>query len=331
MNVIPLISISLLLLMSFITASDEYFPPSTYPIANADSPIVSLGRELFHDPILSKDSTVSCASCHSQFNAFAHSDHSLSHGIADRIGTRNAPALINLAWSDSFMWDGASFSLEAQVLTPLTAHHEMDNSLDTILRRLNKHPKYSYLAQHAFGDSIIKTKHVLKAIADYESTLISRNSRYDSMRLHLVQFTEQEQKGYALFKQHCNRCHEEPLFTNGQFANTALPIDTMLNDLGRFRITQDSAHLRHFKIPTLRNLLYSFPYMHDGRFKRLRDVLNHYVNGINMHDETRSIKTHIPLSTNDMTDLLSFLHALTDRTFIFNTTFSTNQNPVRNQ
>ena len=326
-----LIAISLLLLMSFISAKDDYFPSPNYPIADMHSPIVELGRALVHDPILSKDSTISCASCHSQYNAFAHSDHALSHGIGDRIGMRNAPALINLAWSNSYMWDGASFSLEAQVMTPLTAHHEMDNSFDTILQRLNNHPKYSRFFAQVFGASPIQTKHVLKAIASYESTLISRSSRYDSMKLHLVEFTEQEQKGYALFKQHCDRCHTEPLFTSGQFANTALPIDTTLDDLGRFAITQDRAHIRHFKIPTLRNLLYSFPYMHDGRFNRLRDVLKHYAEGINMHDETRSIEKPIPFSSNDITDLMSFLHALTDRTFIFNKTFSNNHYPMRNQ
>jgi len=277
----------MLLLMSFISVNDEYFPEPTYPIADSDSPIVALGRELFHDPILSKDSTISCNSCHSQYNAFAHSDHALSHGIADRI---------------------------------------------TILRRLNNHQaKYSNLVQQAFGESPIKTKHVIKAIADFESTLISRNSRYDSMRSHLVEFNEQEQKGYTLFKQHCNQCHAEPLFTTGKFANNALPIDTSLNDLGRFRITHDSNHIRHFKIPTLRNVMYSFPYMHDGRFKRLRDVLKHYAQGINMHDEHRSIENPIPLNSNDITDLMSFLHALTDRTFIFNPAFSQIQNPQRNR
>lgn len=331
MRLITLISCSMLLLMSFISVNDEYFPEPKYPIADSDSPIVALGRELFHDPILSKDSTISCTSCHSQYNAFSHSDHALSHGISDQIGTRNAPALINVAWAESFMWDGASFSLEAQVLTPLTAHHEMDNSLDTILHRLRNHTKYSYLVQQAFGESPIQTKHVLKAIADFESTLISRNSRYDSMRLHLLQFTEQEQKGYQLFKQHCNRCHTEPLFTNGRFANNGLPIDTSLLDFGRFHITQDSAHLRHFKIPTLRNLLYSFPYMHDGRFKRLREVLKHYAEGINMHDNTRSIIKPIPLNSNDIIDLMSFLHALTDRTYIFNPAFSQIQNLQRNR
>jgi cytochrome c peroxidase len=322
MKNIMLITCSMLLLMSFMLEKEEYFPQPNHPIADSDSPIVALGRELFHDPILSKDSTISCSSCHSQYNAFAHSDHALSHGIADRIGIRNAPALINLAWSESFMWDGASFSLEAQVLTPLTAHHEMDNSLDTILHRVKNQTKYSNLIQQAFGESTIQTKHVLKAIAAYESILISRNSRYDSMRLQLLEFNEQEQKGYALFKQHCNRCHAEPLFTTGQFANNALPLDTSLNDLGRYRITQDSQHIRHFKIPTLRNLLYSFPYMHDGRFKRLRDVLKHYAQGINMHDEHRSIEYPIPLHSNDISDLLSFLHALTDRTFIFNPHYS---------
>jgi cytochrome c peroxidase len=319
------------LLMSFISVKLDDFQKPTYPIGNENSPLVLLGKTLFHDPLLSKDSSVSCNSCHSQYNAFSHSDHALSHGIRNRIGIRNAPALINLAWLESFMWDGASFSLEAQVLTPLTAHHEMDNSLDTILQRLNNHQQYSILFKDVFGELPIQTKHVIKSIAAYESILISKNSRYDSMRLHLVQFTEQEQKGYKLFKQHCNRCHTEPLFTTGQFANNGLPIDTSLNDLGRFRITQDSNHIRHFKIPTLRNVLYSFPYMHDGRFKRLRDVLKHYAEGINMHDETRSIKKTIPLSSYDITDLIAFLHALTDRTFIFNPAFSQIQNPQRNR
>ena len=172
---------------------------------------------------------------------------------------------------------------------------------------------------------------MIKAIADFESTLISRNSRYDSMRLHLVEFNEQEQKGYTLFKQHCNQCHAEPLFTTGQFANNALPFDTSLNDLGRFRITHDSNHIRHFKIPTLRNVMYSFPYMHDGRFKRLREVLKHYAEGINMHDNTRSIIKPIPLNSNDIIDLMSFLHALTDRTYIFNPAFSQIQNLQRNR
>jgi cytochrome c peroxidase len=314
----------MLLLMSFITAQVDYFPQSRYtiPDAHKDSSLITLGKQLFHDPILSRDSTISCASCHSQYNAFAHSDHALSHGINDRIGRRNAPALINLAWASTFMWDGASFSLEAQVLTPLTSPHEMDNSLDTILHRLRNQTKYSYLVQQAFGESLIQTKHLLKALAAFEAILISRNSRYDSMRLHLVEFTEQEQRGYALFKEHCNRCHTEPLFTNGDFANNGLSVDTTLNDLGRFRITQDSADMRHFKIPTLRNLLYSFPYMHDGRFKRLRDVLKHYAQGINMHDDHRDIPEPLHFTPNQEIELLAFLHTLTDTSFVFNPNYS---------
>jgi len=141
----------------------------------------------------------------------------------------------------------------------------------------------------------------------------------------IATFTEQESRGYALFKQHCNTCHTEPLFTNGSFANNGLPIDTVLNDLGRFAITHDSSDIRHFKVPTLRNLLYSFPYMHDGRFKRLRDVIKHYTQLIDFTDSFRDIPRPLLLNEREQTEILSFLHTLTDKTYIFNPEFSNYQ------
>ena len=312
------------LLMSFHLAMSDHLPIPIHSIAHLqnDSLKIALGKQLFYDPILSRDSSISCSSCHSQYNAFAHSDHALSHGINDRIGTRNASSLINLAWSKSFMWDGANFSLEAQVLTPLTSHHEMDNTIEEILRRLNDNKEYTLLFARAFGTTNIATTHLVQAMAAFESILISKNSRYDSMKMQLTQFTEQESKGYEVFKHHCNSCHTEPLFTNGTFADNGLSIDTTLNDLGRYRITLDSADLRHFKIPTLRNVQYSFPFMHDGRFKRLREVIHHYSSSIDMNDKHRDIPEPLHLSDNQITELLAFLYTLTDRTFLFNPSFS---------
>lgn len=322
-----LISISVFLLMAFKAGIPEYFPqPKTaIPDLHNDSSLIALGRTLFHDPLLSRDSSISCASCHSQYNAFSHSDHPLSHGINDRIGKRNAPSLVNLAWQKEFMWDGASFSLEAQALIPLTSPHEMDNTLDEIIHRLQQHDKYSTLFIQSFGDSKISTQRLIKAISAYESILISKNAKYDSVMQGIAAFSEQEAKGYTLFKQHCNACHAEPLFTNGSFANNGLSMDTALNDVGRFAITHDSSDIRHFKVPTLRNLLYSFPYMHDGRFKRLRDVIKHYSVLIDINDSFRDIPRPLLLNDREQTEILAFLHTLTDKTFIFNPEFSNYQ------
>ncbi|MEY3312900.1 MAG: hypothetical protein RLZZ578_420 [Bacteroidota bacterium] len=322
-----LIVFSILLLMGFRASIPDYFPQPHHPLPDArnDSMLIYLGKQLFHDPILSRDNSISCASCHSQYNAFAHSDHPLSHGINDRIGKRNAPALMNLAWLDEFMWDGGSFSLEAQTLVPLTTDHEMDNDPNIIVAKLQQHSKYPEYFLRTFGDTKITIARILRAIATFERTLISKNAKYDSVMQGIATFSDQESRGYALFKQHCNTCHTEPLFTNGSFANNGLPIDTVLNDVGRFAITHDSSDIRHFKVPTLRNLLYSFPYMHDGRFKRLRDVIKHYTQLIDFNDSFRDIPRPLLLNEREQTEILSFLHTLTDKTYIFNPEFSNYQ------
>lgn len=313
--------------MAFKAGLPEYFPqPKTaLPDLHKDSSLIALGRTLFHDPLLSRDSSISCASCHSQYNAFSHSDHPLSHGINDRIGKRNAPSLVNLAWQKEFMWDGASFSLEAQALVPLTSEHEMDNDPNRIITTLQHHQRYPEYFSKAFGDTTITIARLLRAIAAFERTLISKNAKYDSVMQGIAAFSEQEAKGYTLFKQHCNACHAEPLFTNGSFANNGLSTDTALNDVGRFAITHDSSDIRHFKVPTLRNLLYSFPYMHDGRFKRLRDVIKHYSEFIDINDSFRDIPRPLLLNDREQTEILAFLHTLTDKTFIFNPAFSNYQ------
>ena len=198
---------------------------------------VELGRALFYDPILSSNNIVSCASCHSQFTAFTHVDHSLSHGIEDRIGTRNSPALMNLAWHNSFMWDGAINHLDMQALAPISNHMEMDEKIGHVVNKLQHSNIYPKLYYKAFGDSLITGEHTLKAISQFLLTLVSTNSKYDSVMRRQSNFTAQEKNGYKLFQQNCSNCHKEPLFTNQQFENNGLPIDPTLNDFGRCKVT----------------------------------------------------------------------------------------------
>ena len=184
---------------------------------------IELGRALFYDPALSRDGTISCASCHSPYHAFAHTDHQLSHGIDDSVGTRNAPPLFNLAWHQQFMWDGAIHHLDMQSLAPLTHPGEMDENLDQVLNRLQGGSRYPKLFFQAFGDSTLSGENFLKALALFEASLVSATSKYDSVKWGQAQFTIQEAKGHALFQQHCNQGHTEPLFISDHYASHGPP------------------------------------------------------------------------------------------------------------
>ena len=235
-----------------------------------------LGRHLFYDPIISRDSSISCASCHLQATGFTHVDHQLSHGIDGKIGTRNSMTLINLAWNSNFHWDGGVNNLEVQAINPITSPTEMDEKLENVIIKLQNSPKYRALFSKAFGDEKISSQRLLKALAQFTVMLKSSNSKYDKVMRKEVIFTEQEQKGYKLFKNNCASCHNEPLFTNDRFEKNGLEIDTTLNDLGRIKITTKQEDALRFRIPTLRNIQFTFPYMHDGRFKNLTEVIKHY-------------------------------------------------------
>ena len=299
----------------------KHFPKPIYNFKNntLTEPKILLGKALFYDPLLSKDGSISCASCHSSYNAFAHTDHELSHGINDQIGFRNAPALFNLAWQQNFMWDGAINHLDMQALAPITHPKEMGENLIDVVIKLQASPLYKTLFKQAFKDTIITGERLLKAMSQFELTLISANSKYDKVMKKQTVFTEQEQSGYTLFKQHCNSCHAEPLFSNYAFANNGLPVDSTLNDYGKMNITQKSEDSLMFKIPTLRNLSYTFPYMHDGRFKKLHEVLQHYTKGVKQSVTlSHQLKNNINLTSNQKIDLLSFILTLNDSAFVFN-------------
>ncbi len=284
---------------------------------------VALGRALFYDPILSRNNIISCASCHSQYTAFTHVDHALSHGIDDKIGTRNSSALMNLAWQKLFMRDGSVSHLDMQALAPISNPLEMDESITHVVSKLQAGRLYPGLFYKAFGDSVITGEHTLKAISQFMLTFISSNSKYDSVMRKQSVFTNQENNGYNLFKKNCSSCHTEPLFTNNDFMNNGLPLDTTLNDFGRYRVTNNSNDSLKFKVPTLRNIEFSYPYMHDGRFKKLYDVINHYSSGVARSNTlSEELRKQIILSSNEKVDIVSFLLTLTDKSFLFNPNFS---------
>ena len=316
-------------LSAFIVVDYLFIIPKNWPTPEYDfskNPLtpekVFLGRNLFYDPLLSKNNKISCENCHSPYSAFTHIDHALSHGIYDSIGKRNSPALMNLAWKKTFMWDGAINHLDVQALAPISHVAEMGSSIKEVIDKLNHSAKYRKLFFKAFGDSLATGEKTLKSISQFLLTLVSSNAKYDKVKRHETTFTEQEENGYQLFKTNCSTCHQEPLFTNDEFANNGLALNNQLKDIGRMLVTKNKNDSLKFKVPTLRNIEYSYPYMHDGRFSKLSEVLNHYNSGINQSKTLApQLKNGITLTANDKVDLINFLITLSDKEFVFNKKF----------
>ena len=310
-----------------------YFPKPVYNFEN-NRPTPAgfvLGRMLFYDPILSRDSSTSCASCHQRFAAFAHIDHALSHGINGLIGKRNVPAIQNMIWQSSFMWDGAVNHLEQQPLAPITNPVEMDNELITLMNKLQHSKIYPAMFYAAFSDSQITSQHFLQAIAQFVGLMISCNSKYDAVMQHKDSFTTDESAGYQLFKQHCTSCHTEPLFTDNSFRNNGLKPDTTLHDLGRYNITHDATDSMKFKVPSLRNVELTYPYMHDGRFHKLEDVLAFYsVQSLHSGKADPLISNTINLTATEQQQIITFLKTLTDKTFVYDRRFDDPNKQMQN-
>jgi cytochrome c peroxidase len=281
---------------------------------------VTLGRHLFYDPVLSRDGTVSCASCHLQATGFTHVDHPVSHGIEGRLGKRNTLAIVNLAWAPNFHWDGGVHHLDVQPLNPITSAAEMDNALATVVTTLNGSRAYRARFARAFrGDSVATGQRVLLALAQFTSGLVSYRSRYDAYSRHApnADFTAQELTGLRLFRARCASCHREPLFTDYSYRNNGLAPDSLLRDAGRAGITGRLTDSLCFRVPSLRNVERTAPYMHDGRFRRLRDVLHHYANGLHQSPTLDpKLRAAAPLSDDEQKDLIAFLLTLTDAEFL---------------
>lgn len=285
-----------------------------------------LGRRLFYDPVLSQDSTISCASCHLQYTNFTHVDHQLSHGIRGLKGTRNTLAIINAAWIKNFMWDGGINNIEVQPLAPIQSPVEMNSSLNIILPRLNRSAYYQEKFRLAFGkDAEINSQNFLRALAQFMLSLQSYNSKYDKVMRHEagVEFSEAEKRGLKLFRKNCASCHTEPLFTNNSYENNGLAPDTVLKDGGRIRITRQPGDSLKFRVPSLRNIELSYQYMHDGRFRNLQMVLFHYNHDIrNTVNLSPKLKKPMNMSEQDKNDVIFFLKTLTDEEFLRNRDYS---------
>lgn len=286
---------------------------------------VDLGKKLFYDGRLSRDGNFPCASCHQQFAAFATFDHALSHGFDNQFTVRNAPGLFNLAWYREFHWDGGINHLEVQPLAPLTAPNEMAETVENVILKLKGDETYRRMFKAAFGTEEINSQRMLRALSQFMGIMVSSNSKYDKVQRGEASFSEPELRGYQVFKAKCASCHQEPLFTDQQYRNTGLPLDPTLRDLGRMRVTRLSEDSLKFKVPSLRNVMMTAPYGHDGRFFSVGAVIDHYrFNVVNGPTTDPQVKNRITMDLFEKNDLIIFLRTLTDSSFLADKRFSPN-------
>ncbi|MBQ0770084.1 MAG: cytochrome-c peroxidase [Bizionia sp.] len=294
---------------------------------------VALGKKLFFDKILSGDETQSCATCHSPQHAFSDSSPT-SAGIDGDFGMRNAMPLFNLAWNygERFNWDGSDLSIERQALTPVQNPVEMHSDWDDVVSKLSNHPEYPTLFKNAFGALPITKTLTTKALAQFERTLISGNSKFDKYLLGEATLTPQEENGLQVFMDeargdcfHCHGSPNNPLWTDNMFHNNGL--DSNFDDLGLGAFSGDPSDNGKFKSPSIRNLAYTAPFMHDGRFETIDEVINHYSEGLQNSSTIDPLMKKInqggvQLIPQDKADLKAFLLSLSDPSFLNNPDFN---------
>lgn len=306
------------------------FPPLQWPAAN---PLtiegVALGRRLFYDKGLSADYSISCASCHHPGQAFSDT-LGYSLGVGGAVGNRNGMPLFNLLWSNRFFWDGRAATLQEQVVQPIQDPVEMHLPLNQALDRLNQNPTYREGFGKAFGQAEATTDRVQKALEQFLLSLISYRSRFDQWRTGQATFTASEQRGFDLFMREyaapgsgrpagadCFHCHGNSLFTTRTFENNGL--DSVLKT-GFQQVTGSTGDRGKFKVPSLRNVALTAPYMHDGRFATLEEVVAHYDHGVvqsaTLNANLRVQNGSLGLSVQDRADLVAFLGTLTDSAFV---------------
>ncbi|MDU0807693.1 cytochrome-c peroxidase [Aquirufa regiilacus] len=303
------------------------FPSPIYELSS--NPVnqagFELGKELFNEPMLSRDNTIACAECHNQAYAFTHHGHDVSHGIDNRVGSRNAPPIQNMAWQKEFFWDGGVGNLDLFSIAPIENPLEMDENIGNVLGKLRKSTRYPALFQKAFGTSEINTQRFLKALSQFMLTLVSANSRYDKyVRNEGEILGTNELKGLKLFQEKCSSCHAGQLFTDQTYRNNGLYMQGS-KDQGRYRITEIETDKYKFKVPSLRNIDVTGPYMHDGRFLTLDAVLEHYNTGVqNTQNLDPLLAKKIPMTAEEKLQIIAFLRTLTDKAFLTNPNFSAN-------
>lgn len=294
------------------------FPEMQFPEGNELTKARwDLGKKLFYEKRLSIDQSISCGSCHKPSLAFAD-DLALSPGVFNRAGTRNAPSLANVGYHPYLLREGSVTSLEMQVLVPIQEHNEFNHNVVNIVDELKQDSIYANMSFEAYErpfDGFVLTR----AISVFQRTMVSGNSAYDqyAFQNNTTALGTTEKKGMELFfsnKTNCSGCHSGFNFTNYNFENNGL--DSIYADNGRFRLTNDSVDEALFKIPSLRNIGLTAPYMHDGRFTTLEEVIDHYNSGGQNHRNKSNLIQPLRLSQTEKTELIAFLNSLTDYSFI---------------
>ena len=296
----------------------SHFPEATYTFEN--NPITEygfkLGRKLFFDPILSIDNSVSCGNCHLQQVAFADGpNHPVSVGVEDRIGIRNAPSLANMAFFKEYFWDGGVTHLDFVPINAIESEFEMDETLSNVVDKLNQSDAYQALFKEAFGVNTITSPYLLHALSQFTLMMVSDKSKYDLYIRGEIDLSQQEMRGYQLFNQKCATCHSGNLQTDFSYRNNG--IDSIFSDVGRALITEIVSDEGKFRVPSLRNVERTAPYMHNAKFNSLKEVLDHYSSGIKQSSTLDPLlQEGIALSENDKNDIIAFLGTLTDYDFI---------------
>jgi len=304
-------------------SNKTYFLAELIPVpAPLDNPTTSdkaeLGRKLFFDKRLSLDGTIACASCHDPRKAFTD-QLTTSRGINGQVTERNSPSLLNSGFLKTAMFDAHLQTLELQVIVPIQEKTEMGHNMKVLIPQLRAIPEYQAAAKKIFNrdfDAFVLTR----SISAFERTLVSMNSKYDQyMRGDKDALSRDEKAGLKLFseKLYCTQCHPAPYFTTFEAENNGLYQDyEPIADKGRFRIHLDSNDIGKFKVPSLRNIELTFPYMHDGNLKTLVDVIAHYSKGGQRHPKQNKVIVPFALNEGEQKQLIAFLRSLTDTSYL---------------
>lgn len=281
-----------------------------------DKRVTDFGKQLFFDVRLSVDNSVSCASCHLPERAFTDG-RVKGEGVFGRTSMRNVPTLLNIVYQPHFMFDGAVPTLEMQALVPLKDTNEMGNDIQQLIHKLSAIPEYQALALALYGrdfDAFVLTR----ALGNFQRSLISQYSPFDKWYFNkdATDFSSSAERGYRIFseKLYCTSCHTPPAFTTYEILNNG--IDTLNLDEGLFRITGNSVDIGKFKVPTLRNISLTAPYMHDGSIENLYDLIQYYSKGGYKHQNQDLRIKPFELNAEEVEDLIHFFEALTDTSYM---------------
>lgn len=302
----------------------SWFPEMEIPAENElTQERIDLGRKLFYDTRLSRDNTISCGSCH-QLDKALTDGQQIAIGIEGRIGLRNTPTLANIGYTNRMFMDGGVTTLELQSQSPIFTHEEMDFTIAEFLVRIADDADYERMFSEAYGQEP-GAYGISRSIAAFERTFISANSRFDQYEYMNDEdaLSEAEKRGREVFfssETGCTECHVPPLFTNFEYENIGLYEN--YSDSGRARITEVSVDNGKFKIPSLRNVALTAPYMHDGSLASLEQVVEHFNSGGVGHANQNELIHPLGLTEQEKADLVAFLSSLTDESFITNPSFS---------